>query len=242
MKKSEMQEEEYVFPYHYLATLKVNTPFIYKRLSWGFEYLTYIEFIRSYIEEEINPRTMLDIGCGDGYLINVLSYSKDNEFIGVDLSEKAIKFAKAFSNGYEFECIDVFDLDQKFDLVTLIEVLEHIPDNRLDSFIKESFSKVKKGGYMIISVPTTVDIVHKKHYRHYDESLLKQQISLSDFRIVSQVRLYTKSKILERLIKFSQARDSKTIKRWIWAWHKKNTFYSNKIVGKHLVTIYHKVY
>ncbi len=240
MNKFEIQDEEYSFPYHYLATIKNKTPSIHKRLSWGIEYLTYIEYIRSFIETN-KPKSILDIGCGDGYLINSIPFDKTNNFIGIDLSNKAIQFANAFSDGYQFKCINLFELKQEFELITLIEVIEHIPDNLLTTFIKESFSKVKKGGHLIISVPTTVERTQRKHYRHYDESLLEQQIDQPNFTIVEQKRLYKKSKLLERIIKFSQSRNSKTIKRWVWAWHKQNTFFSDKENGKHLVTIYQRI-
>ena len=210
--KFQLQDDEYIFPYHYLTSLDNSVPTIYKRLSWGYEYITYIDFIHKYIEQKLKPDTMLDIGCGDGYLINSFDYDTSKSYKGIDLSERAIGFAKAFSDGHDFECIDLFKINAKFNVVCLIEVLEHIPDDILQTFIAEAFSKVEIGGHMIIAVPTTVDNVHKKHYRHYDESLLKNQCDLYNFELIEQVRLYKKSSILERLIKFSQRRNSKTLK------------------------------
>lgn len=238
MNKFQLQDDEYVFPYHYLTSLENSVPTIYKRLSWGYEYITYINFIHTYIDQRLKPITMLDIGCGDGYLINSFDYDSCKSYKGIDLSKRAVGFAKAFSNGYEFESIDLFKINEKFNVVCLVEVLEHIPDNILQSFIYEAFSKVEVGGHMIISVPTTVDKVHKKHYRHYDESLLHEQCNQNNFTLVKEVRLYKKSNILERLIKFSQRSNSKTLKRLVWNWHKKNTYFSDVNSGKHLVAIY----
>ena len=238
MDKFQIQEAEYTFPYHYLTSLTNNVPFIYKRLSWGYEYITYIDYICKYIEEKIKPTSLLDIGCGDGFLINNLTYDKSIRNKGIDLSEKAISFAKAFSSGYEFDCIDLFQINEKFNTVCLIEVLEHIPDHLLTSFIHESFAKVETGGYLIVCVPTTVDKVHQKHYRHYDESLLDEQINHSNFEIIKQLRLYKKSKLLEKLVKFSQKSNSQTIKKIVWNWHKKKSYISDVKRGMHLVTIY----
>ena len=238
--KLQLQEDEYIFPYHYLTNLDNNVPSIYKRLSWAYEYITYIDFVRKYIKEKLKPDTMLDIGCGDGYLVNSFDYDTNKLYKGIDISERAIGFAKAFSNGYEFECIDLFKIDTQFNIVCLIEVLEHISDDILKSFIAEAFSKVKVGGHMVIAVPTTVEKVHKKHYRHYDESLLKDQCDQDNFELIEEVRLYKKSSILERLIKFSQRRNSKTLKRLVWGWHKKNTYFSDINSGKHLVAIYER--
>lgn len=241
MEKFQMQDDEYVFPYHYLTSLSNGTPSIYKRLSWGYEYITYVDFIRDYIEQTLKPESLLDIGCGDGYLINSLNYDSAKHYKGIDLSHRAIKFANAFSKGYQFERLDLFSMSEEFEVVCLIEVLEHIPDDMLAAFINGSFSKVKLGGYMIIAVPTTVDKLHKKHYRHYDESLLQTQTAIDNFEVVKQVRLYKKSKVLERLIKFSQRRNSKTLKRAVWNWHRKNTYFANLDTGKHLVVVYKRV-
>jgi 2-polyprenyl-3-methyl-5-hydroxy-6-metoxy-1,4-benzoquinol methylase len=240
MNKFQIQEDEYVFPYHYLTSLNNNLPLIYKRLSWGYEYITYIDFIRKYIEDEIKPKSILDVGCGDGFLINSLHFNELNKFKGIDLSKKAINFANAFSDGYEFECVDLFDIKVQFQLVCLVEVLEHIPDLQIPSFIEEAFEKVEKGGYFIVCVPTTVDKVHKKHFRHYDESLISRQISQKNFKIIKQLRLYKKSKLLEKLVKFSQKNNSKTIKKFVWIWHKRYTYFANQKNGKHLITIYQK--
>lgn len=240
MDKFQLQDGEYVFPYHYLTSLQKDTPSIYKRLSWGYEYITYIDFVQNYIEQTLKPESLLDIGCGDGYLINHLTYDHNKHYQGIDLSQRAIGFAKAFSQGYRFENMDLFDVETEFDVVCLIEVLEHIPDEMLKAFTKEAFSKVKIGGHMIVAVPTTVDRVHKKHYRHYDEALLKSQATFDNFELIEQVRLYRKSNLLERLIKFSQRRNSKTLKRAIWNWHKSNTYFANQDNGKHLIAIYRR--
>lgn len=241
MSKFQIQEDEYSFPYHYLTSLNNNVPSIYKRLGWGYEYITYIDFITNYIEEKIKPMSLLDIGCGDGFLINKLNFDKSKKINGIDLSEKAISFAKAFSNGYKFYCKDLFEIREKYNTVCLIEVLEHIPDNDLTLFVNEAFSKVDVDGYLIISVPTTVNPVQKKHYRHYDEKLLKQHINQENFEIVDQFRLYKKSRLLERLIKFSQKQNSNTIKKIVWKWHKKNTYFADINNGKHLITIYKRI-
>ena len=241
MDKFQMQDDEYTFPYHYLTSLSNDTPAIYKRLSWGYEYITYVDFIRDYIEQTLKPETLLDIGCGDGYLINSLRYDDAKQYKGIDLSQRAIKFANSFSKGYQFENLDLFAISDEFDTVCLIEVLEHVPDDMLQAFIKESFAKVKLGGHMVIAVPTTVDKVHKKHYRHYDVSLLQMQATFDNFELVEQVRLYKKSKLLEKLIKFSQRRNSNTLKRMVWNWHRENTYFANTDTGKHLIAIYRRI-
>ena len=238
--KFDIQDEEYIFPYHYLTSLNNQIPNIEKRLSWGLEYLTYNNFIIKYIEEIIKPKSLLDIGCGDGYLINNLNYSSNNNFLGIDLSSRAIKFANAFSNGYEFKVEDLFKVNQTFQVVSLIEVIEHIPDDMIEKFIDEAKSKVERGGYLIISVPTTVDPVQPKHYRHYDEELVEKHINPQGFELVEQKRLFKKSKFLDKISKKIFKQRSNTLKRILWSLHKKNSYFASREKGKHIVCIYQK--
>ena len=126
MDKFEIQDLQYSsFPYHYIPHFDSNgIARISRVLEWGWDYLTYMTFIKSLIENELAVETILDVGCGDGYLINSLRRYKLKK--GIDISNKAIQFAKAFSNDAIFEVMDVADETNQFDLVMLIEVIEHI--------------------------------------------------------------------------------------------------------------------
>lgn len=240
--KYEIQESLYDFPYHYLAYLESNTPHIKRTLHWGFEYLTYMGVVMHEIQK-LKHLNILDIGCGDGYLLNHLN--TEAEKFGVDLSEKAISFAKAFSTDARFEVEDIFNIKKTYDLVSLIEVLEHIPDNFIEKFMIQVIELIKKDGYFIISVPTTVIPLSKKHYRHYDENLLSEQIEMyGNMELVKEIRAYKES----GLFKFGSSLlnnrlwsiNSNVILKMFWNWHKRNNYFGDKSNGFHIVRIYKK--
>jgi SAM-dependent methyltransferase len=190
--KFNIQNQQYEFPYHYLPYLNNEGYGVRHRiLSWGYEYLCYMLHIRNKILD-LAPGSLLDIGCGDGRFSNFLLKTKFKELLGVDLSPKAIKFAQAFNDDSQFKCCDIQIIDRQFDIVTLIETIEHIPDDKIDEFIKAAFYKVKPNGYLLISVPTKNRKLIKKHYRHYDIQLLKSQISCSerDYEIISKEYIF----------------------------------------------------
>lgn len=246
--KANIQENEYTFPYHYLAELEHGAPHVTKVLGWGWEYLTYMSFVKEKISE-LKPKSILDIGCGDGYLINQLikSCSKAT-LMGVDTSKKAIGFAKSIYSRSEdsFNAIDIFDIKDKYELVSLIEVIEHIPDNILPSFLKQSFNLSTR--YVIITVPTTAFPLQSKHYRHYDEELLSTQITEAtgdQFEIVEQHRLYSNSKILNFIKRIFYNKyftiNSIFLKKILWSLHKSNTYFSSRDKGMHICTIYRRI-
>lgn len=170
-----MQDEEYIFPYHYLPYIKGEDFFFGRELSQGAGYLTYLRYYGEYINN-LGPSRYLDIGCGDGRLFEFIDKKIIRE--GCDLSEKAVAFAKAFNPNDHIVCSDISKMPQDYyDVISMIEVIEHIPDDELGNFIANSWKTLKVGGHCIISVPTINLIpVPKKHYRHYTFELLEQEL------------------------------------------------------------------
>lgn len=176
MDKSTLQAEQYEFPYHYLVDLESRT--FVKNLDWGLDYLSYIEKVldltRKYLDGEI-----LDVGCGDGYLLYNLARSPGFEpgikAIGVDIDAKAVKFAQAFSHGLpvEFRVQDIGEYDERFRLITTVETLEHIPNETLEEFTGHIDRLLVDDGVLIVSVPSKVRSVIEKHYRHYDLEMIQ---------------------------------------------------------------------
>src|SRR3546814_6730143 len=86
---------------------------------------------------------------------------------GVDRSPRAIRFARAFHPDIDFRVGDASSLSDQFDLVTAIEVLEHVPNDELPAFIRALRDRCRPGGYLIVSVPSALMPVQSKHFRHY---------------------------------------------------------------------------
>lgn len=80
---------------------------------------------------DTHPRTVLDAGCGEGFVTDfVKRQNTDLRITGVDLSEKAIRYARErFGEQAHFCTGDLYDLpfpDDSFDTVLCSEVLEHL--------------------------------------------------------------------------------------------------------------------
>lgn len=178
-----IQEGQYAFPYHHLAQVDGKAEFCrHRTLSWGHEYLCYLHHAQE-IVRRLAPHSVLEVGCGDGRFIGMLSDCVDRR-VGVDISERAIAFAGAFHPEVEFRAMDAAELDEQFDLVAAIEVLEHIPDGSVDSFLRTLSDRTIPGGNVLISVPTTVKKLQPKHYRHYTVELLEEQIRNANVPLV----------------------------------------------------------
>jgi len=237
--KYKLQDSQYSFPYHYLPSLDKKSVFRpYPKMSWGLKYITYISFMTELIFA-LKPKSLIDIGCGDGRLIQIVKKSVPS-ITGIDLSKRAVAFAKAFNPEIEILCGDITELSQKYEMVTLVEVLEHIPEDKLEVFMRDVARLVLGEGYLLITVPTINVPLIKKHYRHYDLKMLENCIK-PYFIIDKSWWLYRKG-IPEKIIRFLiynkfYILNFYPLLRILWNLHKKITYFADAETGENLVCL-----
>ncbi|OGM32975.1 hypothetical protein A3D01_05625 [Candidatus Woesebacteria bacterium RIFCSPHIGHO2_02_FULL_39_13] len=107
-----------------------------------------------------NNLDILDFGCGSGTL-SLYFASKGNNVVGIDISPKVIRTAKASASRLDLRKeLNFFTLNegkrkikgQRFDLILCIEVLEHIKNDEV--LLRFFSSHLKKSGYLILSTPS----------------------------------------------------------------------------------------
>jgi 2-polyprenyl-3-methyl-5-hydroxy-6-metoxy-1,4-benzoquinol methylase len=80
------------------------------------------------------PRSLLDVGCGEGVLVHRWAQRLgEGRVVGIDLEEDSIQagWAEHQAPNLEYRVMEASDLpfaDGEFDLASAIEVLEHVPD------------------------------------------------------------------------------------------------------------------
>jgi len=82
---------------------------------------------------DVGPRSVLDVGCGEGYVLQALRDGGIGAALGgIDRSPDAIEEARArLGPGVDLQVGDVTDLvpgEDGHDLVMMLEVLEHLED------------------------------------------------------------------------------------------------------------------
>lgn len=104
----------------------------------------------------LKGRRVLDVGCGGGILSESM-YFKGAEVVGIDLGEKALNVAKLhqLESGakvdYQYIAVEELATQQpaSFDVVTCMEMLEHVPDPA--AIITACARLVKPGGSVFFS-------------------------------------------------------------------------------------------
>jgi 2-polyprenyl-6-hydroxyphenyl methylase/3-demethylubiquinone-9 3-methyltransferase len=114
-----------------------------------------LDWIKGFVPLE--GKKALDVGCGGGILAEAMAKS-GAQTLGIDLADKSLKVAQLHAmqeqvKGLVYEKLAVEDLAARepasFDVVTCMEMLEHVPNPR--SVIEACSRLVKPGGWVFFS-------------------------------------------------------------------------------------------
>ena len=101
---------------------------------------------------EFDKLNILDIGCGGGLVSESLA-QMGMQVTGIDADANAIDVAKAHAKTSELDisyiCGDAQDLDEQYDVVVALEIIEHVRD--IEEFIEVCISRLKPNGLLIMS-------------------------------------------------------------------------------------------
>ncbi|QKX02264.1 bifunctional 2-polyprenyl-6-hydroxyphenol methylase/3-demethylubiquinol 3-O-methyltransferase UbiG [Wolbachia endosymbiont of Dirofilaria (Dirofilaria) immitis] len=113
-----------------------------------------IEKIKEFKKCDLSEISLLDVGCGGGILSESMARVGIN-VMGIDVSEENIKAAQSYTKKvgsnieYTHTSIEELSSNKKYDVVLLMEVVEHV--NNLDLFMKKAIELLKPGGLIFIS-------------------------------------------------------------------------------------------
>ena len=138
-----------------------------------------------------NFERILDIGCGPGILTSMLS--KYGNVTGIDISNDVVgENRKAFPN-IEFisgDFLDILPKRNSIDLAVSSEVIEHLPMDKQEDFLRCISNWLKPKAYLILTVPnrSTIERLHIKgnqlRENPFSTKELKYLILKSDFEII----------------------------------------------------------
>ena len=138
-------------------------------------------FLRKIIDDpkfEIQDPKLLDVGCGTGANLEMLSQFGEAE--GVDVSDDAIEFCRKKNLKVSKGLAETLPYpDDTFDMTTALDVIEHLDDDIAG--LKEMHRVTKTGGHALVFVPAFM-------------WLWGVQDDISNHRI-----RYTKKQIVDRL-------------------------------------------
>ena len=139
----------------------------------------------------LTGKTALDVGCGAGLLAEPLA-RMGATVSAVDAAPELIAVAKAHAAGaglaIDYRAVGVEAVGERFDLVTAMEVVEHVADPR--AFVASLAARLAPGGLLILSTPNrtawskllTITLAEgfgriPKGTHHYDEFITPEEMT-----------------------------------------------------------------
>jgi len=166
--------------------------------------------IRKIMEKlELSRPSILELGCGLGYISNELSDFGDVS--ALDQSSASINIAMQKYPRVNFMQGDILKYepgDQLFDIVVSSEVIEHIPEEKRNLFMQVIWESVRPNGWVILTTPNKAisDRLSNEQpiENHFSETELRDLVG-SRFRIELLTSVQTLFPILSHRYRIFQA-------------------------------------
>lgn len=193
---------------------KLQETYVWSRSTFHSEYNKYLARYKVLsCLEHIRGGSLLDLACGDGMMTEMFA-QKVSRVVGVDANGAHVAEArKRLPKATFYEClIEDLELDEKFDTVTMLDLLEHVVDPI--EVLRKAATFLNDNGILIIHVPNAnainrrlavlmgtlesceelspFDLQIAGHRRSYTLDTLKADIAMAGLKIESTGGIFYK--------------------------------------------------
>jgi SAM-dependent methyltransferase len=174
---------------------------------------------------------LLDVGCGDGWMLYLFKSAdpKRIKTFGVDINEQVCAAARARGHIVYCGLFEDTDFDQKFDVINLSNVIEHVTDPV--AVVKKSFTSLRPGGILILETPSR-DSWDARFFRsgNWGSYHIPRHFTFFNPKTIERLGL-------EAGLSMAEIRFSPAPTQWVWTMH--NVFYGRKsAISKYLAKIF----
>lgn len=146
----------------------------------------------------VEGRSVLEMGCGDGFVTSLLAARADRVY-GFDVNERAIRFAEmivevpnvGFGVGRAGEIVKMAKhVEGEVDVVASFEVIEHMSADELRAFLAGALELLApRGGALVLTTPNGASRVANRNPHHAHEFTPRELGDLLRVAGFTQVRV-----------------------------------------------------
>lgn len=181
---------------------------IMSQFLWKHHYEMYDYFVNELPAYKDRIKSYLEVGAGHGLTLSkaLEILNPGTSFSVVDISETSIALAKNFVNdsrvSYNLRNVFEFKNEEKYDFITMGEVLEHVEDPLM--LLKKLNEMLNDDGHVFFTTPTNAPAIdHISLFNNVDE--IRDLVKAAGFEIVSERSLLSEDVSPQRAEKFKIA-------------------------------------
>jgi SAM-dependent methyltransferase len=130
--------------------------------------------------------TLLDIGCGEGVFLKYFGRSHPGwRLTGMEVDARNRLFVESIPGVTRMHVGSIESLDQKFDLIVMINVLEHVPNPEV--FLRGLLKKLNPNARLLLQVPdlstSPFDLLVADHCSHFSAAALDRVVRSAGFKV-----------------------------------------------------------
>jgi ubiquinone/menaquinone biosynthesis C-methylase UbiE len=134
-------------------------------------------------------QSLLDAGCGTGGFLGWASRTGAFDHLaGVDISPQAVDFARESVPGSDLRVAPLHALpfdDEKFDVVALNDVLQHVEEREVEACLREVRRVVRRDGAVLVRTNAgRRPRRERSDWRLYDQATLESQLDSAGLRLL----------------------------------------------------------
>lgn len=157
------------------------------------------------VAELVQPGSrVLDIGIGWGEIIPMILARGNCQYTGVDFSKEVVARVSEKVPGCRLLVGGLEQLNEQFDVILALEVLEHVLPRRIFQFYEHMKRLLASDGRLIVTVPVFENLRAMTlrcpncgrmlnrvgHVRAYSPELIKAELALAGFNVLNSFFIY----------------------------------------------------
>lgn len=137
------------------------------------------------VEQNMPHARILDVGCGTGDLLNALRTLGHQDIEGLEPGPQGKRAAAALHLPIAHTSLSRFSTERLFDCVTLMDVIEHLPDP--SAAVSDIKRLLKKGGLLVLNTPNAHSYLARVRGAHWSAISPPAHVHLWNLEALNQL-------------------------------------------------------
>lgn len=154
---------KYYFSKHYALMNQIDLKSEESLKSWYNKIkIEYQYDLEPFLGKDCQNKSILDLGCGIGSVLNFLKGKGCESFLGVDSSGEQVEVCKKYVTDKIIKA-DLFEFlnsnSKIYNIIIMFDIIEHVKKNRIIELLNLVYKSLSNEGKLIIRTPNMASIV-----------------------------------------------------------------------------------